>query len=100
MTRNNKVTVWHAGKAAVFDCIIGNISLKDAKNGIKQYGYHDDSEISVRIFTDADLEADISDCVRLGAHSGNADRGSDFKITEIRDNRRGASPHYKIICGK
>ena len=100
MMRSNKVTVWHAGKATVFECITGIVSVKDAKNGIKQYGYHDNSEFSVRIFTRTDINADIGDCVRLGEHSGNADRSSDFKITEIRDNRRGASPHYKIICGK
>lgn len=98
--RKGSVTIWHGGKATTFDCIIGSISVKDDKNGIKQYGYHDASTISVRIFTETAMEADIGDCVRLGTHSGNADRNGDYKITEIRDNRRGASPHYRIICGK
>ena len=97
---DKNVTIWH-GKTPKSDvCAIGAILKKDAKNGIKQYGYHDASSMTVRIFTNRELAADIGDFIRVGICEGAGDRSLDFRITEVRDNRKGAAPHYKLICGR
>lgn len=79
-------------------CVVSKILDKNAKNGIKQHGYYDASGITARIFTRGEISAGIGDPVRFD--DGDFDRAGDLRITEIYDNRRGVTPHYKIVCGK
>ncbi|MDD6735730.1 MAG: hypothetical protein PUE13_05395 [Clostridiales bacterium] len=100
MTNKSCITIWHDGMPEVYDGTVGNASERDIKNGIKQHGYHDASAMSVRIFTKSKLSAGIGDFIRPGTHQDDGDRNSDLRITEIHDNRKGAAPHYRLVCGR
>lgn len=53
-------------------------------------------EGSVRIMTDEDIDARPGDYISLYGDS-EPNKGRDYMITAIRDNRRGGLPHWRIV---
>ena len=96
----NTVTVWHNGIRRCYPLISARKIISVDKNGIKQKGFFDSSKCTLRIPAKADAEFSIGDFARIGEHTGDADRRTDFKIMEIHGNLRGAIPHYRLICEK
>lgn len=93
-----KVTVWHKGKRYCFPLMSERLVISTDKNGIKQRGFFDSSICTLRIPAKSEIEFDIGDFVRVGEHTGDADRATDFKVMKIINNLRGTTPHYKLVC--
>lgn len=91
------VKILHNGITCTYAGIVGENVKKDEKNGMKQHGYHDASGMSIRIFTQDALSADVGDTVWT---DGEPSRSNSMRVTEIHDNRRGVNPHYRIVCGR
>lgn len=98
MINETCATLWHNGTRCFFPRVSARICTSIDKNGIKQKGFFDDSSCTLRILTETELELSIGDLVRLGRHSGDADRNADFKVMKIYNNLRGATPHYRLVC--
>lgn len=98
MLNETCVTLWHSGTRYFFPGVSARICSSIDKNGIKQKGFFDNSVCTLRIPSKAELEISIGDFVRLGKHSGNADRNADFKVMKIYNNLRGVAPHYRLVC--
>lgn len=94
----SKVTVWHNGVRLCLPLISSRTVISEYKNGIKQKGFFDSSKCTLRVSANSEIGFSIGDFVRLGEHTGDADRTADFKITEIFNNLRGTTPHYKLVC--
>ena len=101
MTTMHSVTVWHPDESGflcrVFHAHINMMNQID-KSGIKQKGFYSSSQCKFRIPTIEKIDVYVGDYVRVGEYSGNPDRTKDFKITEIADNRRGGTPHYRLLA--
>ena len=93
-----KVTVWHNGKRQCFPLISARTVISEDKNGIKQKGFFESSVCTVRIPAKSETEFSIGDFVRIGEHTGDANRDTDFKVTKIFSNLRGTAPHYRLVC--
>ena len=100
MNTGDFVTLWHNGESCVLPLISARFRSAVNKNGIKQKGFFAENVCTLRIFSETGLEIAAGDYVRLGKHTGNADRSSDFKVMKIYDNLRGTTPHYKLVCEK
>ncbi|MCR4692509.1 MAG: hypothetical protein K5664_01345 [Firmicutes bacterium] len=100
MITQSFATIWHDGKRCIFPILSAKMVSSIDKNGIKQKGFFDSSTCLLRIFTKTELEISVGDFVRLGKHSGEADRVEDFKVMKICNNLRGTTPHYKLVCEK
>lgn len=100
MITETYATLWHNGTRYLSPVISVKIYSSIDKNGIKQKGFFDSSECTLRIPAKQNLEISIGDFVRLGKHTGEADRAADFKIMRIHNNLRGTTPHYKLVCEK
>ncbi len=102
MTANNLVTIWHrCGDAFEKNCYKANILLKVSldKNGIKEKGLHYGTMCEIRIPSQKDIGASLGDYAGIGSCSDNEpDLRRDFKVIELSDNRRGGSPHFKIVA--
>lgn len=94
----NKVTVWHNGQRLCLPLISARTVISEDKNGIKQKGFFDSSKCTVRIPAKSEIGLSVGDFVRLGEHTGDADRVADFKVMKIYNNLRGITPHYKLVC--
>ena len=92
------VTVWHNGVRRCFPLISSKTVISADKNGIKQKGFFDSSECTLRIYKAEEADFSIGDFVRIGEHTGDADRNSDFKVMKIFNNLRGTTPHYRLVC--
>lgn len=95
-----KVTVWHKGERYCFPLMSLRITLETDKNGIKQRGFFDNSMCTLRIPAKSEFNFCIGDFVRIGEHTGGADRDTDFKVMKIINNLRGTTPHYRLVCEK
>lgn len=100
MNSRDFVTLWHNGEIRILPLISARLKAAANKNGIKQKGFFSEDTCTLRIFSEKALEIAAGDYVRLGKHTGNADRSSDFKVMKIYDNLRGTTPHYKLVCEK
>lgn len=98
MTGKVSVTVWHNGVPEIFRNVFVKLVSSVDKNGIKQRGFFDSSTCTVRIRCMGPKKFAIGDFMRIGEHTGEAMRGSDFRIMKISDNIRGTTPHYKLVC--
>ena len=96
MTAKAYVTVWHGGESYILPVISSRLGYAIDKNGMKQKGFFDSSKLVLRVPQNSEIA--IGDFVRLGRHSGDAERGSDFRVMEIYDNLRGITPHYRLVC--
>ncbi len=106
MTTNAKVTLWHFDKntesfrRAVFENVYVSRKEKISKNRIKQRGFYSEDNCKIRIPTQENIEAAVGDYVYIGESSSEIpDRSMALKLVEISDNRRGASPHWRLSCG-
>ncbi len=54
---------------------------------------------SVRLMTREDIRAVPGDYVSLGL-AEEPDKGRDFYITAVKDNRRGNLPHWRLLVGR
>jgi len=97
---DNSVTIWHNGIAEYFDKVSLNHNTAIDKNGIKQTGFFNNSKCIIRIPTNKPILISIGDYVRIGKHTGTYNRNTDFVVMEIKENFRGSTPHYKVVCEK
>lgn len=100
MICDSSVTIWHNGIAYYYDKVSLNHKIAIDKNGIKQTGYFNSSSCVLRIPTEKTIDISIGDYVRIGKHTGNHNRNTDFAVMEIKENFRGSTPHYKVVCKK
>ena len=100
MNTVNCVTLWHNGEISVLPLISVRVSSAIDKNGIKQRGFFAENICTLRIFAEKELDIAAGDYLRLGKHTGNADRNADFKVMKIYNNLRGTTPHYRLVCEK
>ena len=106
MSRNNAITIWHyaddletSSRKVFFNASIIH-TQKISKNGIKQKGFYMGDSFDIRIFTAEEIDAVIGDYLMYGVQMNDSpDREKSHKIIEVRDNRRGTNPHWRIICG-
>lgn len=83
-----------AGKYTFFDAE-GSVYMKErirTEDGGAKRCY----EGSVRIMTEADLDISPGDYMSLKKNE-KPEKGEDWLITAVRDNRRGGLPHWRII---
>ena len=106
MKRDKTVTVWHfvdeseEVERKVFRSCHIRIIRKLSKNGIKQKGFYMGNSADVRIFTLEDIATAPGDYLSDGeVYSVYPDVETSLKIIEVRDNRRGTQPHWRILCG-
>lgn len=108
LTMNDKytVTVWHYDEESdipirkTYIGMVENSAKKITKNGIKQKGFYFGDSMSVRIFTDDEINITPGDYICCGEYIYTyPDRNNSQKIVEVRDNRRGGNPHWRILCG-
>lgn len=105
MKRDYTVTVWHFEDdkvpiRKVFKNSCKKTIHKLCKNGIKQKGFYDGDSTDVRIFTTEDIGIMPGDFLSDGeCFDAYPDRETSQKIIEVRDNRRGVNPHWRILCG-
>ena len=106
MKNNYLVTIWHYNEESdipvrkTFNGAVDNSSKKITKNGIKQKGFYFGDNMSIRIFTEEEIEVAPGDYACQGdCGFAYPDRENSQKIVEVRDNRRGANPHWRILCG-
>lgn len=95
---SRKVTVWHNGNRKCLPLMSERKVLSADKNGIKQKGFFDASCCTLRISAKEKAEFSVGDFVRVGEHTGDADRYADYKVMKIYENLRGTTPHYKLVC--
>lgn len=106
MKAERTITIWQFNEDSqtFVKCVFKNAHLhirrKVAKSGIKEKGFHLSSTTVVRIPTRDNIDVACGDYITCGEHHGcEPDYSDAFKVTEICDNRRGYSPHWKISCG-
>ena len=105
MNHNYTVTVWHFAEdevpmRKVFKNACRKTVHKLSKNGIKQKGFYTGDSSYVRIFTNEDIGVIPGDYLLDGeSYTDFPGMESSQKIIEVRDNRRGANPHWHILCG-
>lgn len=100
------ITLWHFGKDAesaarqVFKNVCVNFVRGLTKSGIKEMGLHSKDAAVVRIPTNKYIDVACGDYIRIGEYEDEMpDRGNALKVVAISDNRRGASPHWRLSCG-
>lgn len=106
MQVNSNITIWHfdddkeAYSSKIICGVYADEIKKIAKNGIKQKGFFDAKTLRVRIPTTEDICVFPGDYVRVGKYDEAApEKMHCFKVNEIKDNRRGGQPHWRISCG-
>lgn len=106
MTTKDCITLWHLkdNKTGFLRSFFSkaHVHTRDSftKSGIKEKGFHPSGTASVRIPTNEKIVVSPGDYIQVGEHSGDEpDYGNAFRITAVSDNRRGASPHWKLLCG-
>lgn len=77
----------------VFDDVLVKHIQSCGRQGINHSGIIDTSKLSVRIFTEKELNVGCGDRLLLKTR-GNM---SEFTVCEISDNRVGTKPHYRIL---
>lgn len=95
---SKKVTVWHNGNRQCLPLMSERLVFSADKNGIKQKGFFDASCCTLRISAKEKTEFSVGDFVRIGEHTGDADRYADYKVMKIFENLRGTTPHYRLVC--
>ena len=100
------VTIWHFDDEKdvpvrkVFAGILENAVYKMSKNGIKQKGFYLGDGMGVRIFTEEEIGITPGDYICKGdCKEPFPDGLNSRKIVEVRDSRRGANPHWRVLCG-
>ncbi len=99
------VTIWHFGDLdvparKVFKNVSMDTTRRIEKNGIKQKGFFDVTDVTVRIFVTKEigvLPGDylyIGECLEEMPPIENA-----LKVIEVKDNRRGGQKHWRVVCG-
>lgn len=104
MTTNGSITVWHYDD--VNECYtkkkFDSVSMQNVQKSSSALGKGTRTETHVckiRIPTTANVGLYLGDYVRIGLSTDNApERGCDMVINEITDNRRGANPHWRVLC--
>ena len=106
MQASFNITIWHFdddkeeySRQVICGVYVDGVK-KIAKNGIKQKGFFDAKTLRVRIPARKDIFVFLGDYVRVGKYDEDApDKVHCFKVNEIKDNRRGGQPHWRISCG-
>lgn len=106
MQANSKITVWHFDEDSQeysrrnICGVYVDITERISKNGIKQKGFFDAKILRVRIPTTKEISVCPGDYVRVGVHNEDEPKKMFcFKVNEVKDNRRGGQPHWRISCG-
>ncbi len=106
MKSNCSVTLWHldgAGKRwhrKVLKNAFSSYREKLSKSGIKQVGFYSSDFCTIRIPGSERLVVSVGDYVRIGEYRElEPERTLAMKVIEVRDNRCGSSPHWKLLCG-
>ncbi len=105
MRTDKVVTIWHFGDSnspvrKVFKNVCLDSVKRIEKNGIKQKGFFDGTDATVRIFCAEEIGVMpgdylyIGECFDVLPPIENA-----LKIIEVKDNRRGGQKHWRIVCG-
>lgn len=98
------ITVWHYdGKdyhKTVYTGVHVRVIEATLKHGIHQNGFTGGSKVTARIYTPARPEIACGDRLYPGIGGAEPDFCTDFKVTEIRDNRVGSErvKHVLIIA--
>lgn len=100
------VTLWHWGDSGesaerkVFRGVHIYQSESIEKSGIKEKGFHKAGKVIVRIPGNKDAQIACGDYLGIGECIGDLpDYSKAVKIVSVTDNRRGRSPHIKLVCG-
>lgn len=104
MTTNGSITVWHYDEEN--ECYIkkkfDGVSMHNVQKSSSALGKGTRTKTRVckiRIPTLLEAGLSLGDYVRIGLSTDDApERGCDMVITEIADNRRGANPHWRVLC--
>ncbi len=106
MKHKDVITIWHFDREKdlwekqVFSNVSVAKSDKISKNGIKQKGFYSHDNMIIRIPTEAFIDVLPGDFVMMGKTLENIPQRELLdKIIEVRDNRRGLVPHFKLVCG-
>jgi len=100
------VTVWHfddnseVPERRIFNDVYFDGTNRISKNGIKQKGFYNGTGCGVRIPTSDESFVLPGDYLEVGKSSCDyPDRDKCLKVIEVKDNRRGGMPHWRITCG-
>ncbi len=106
MKAEDSITLWHfeEGGERVTRLFFSGVHLyfqkRITKSGIKEKGFHREESAVVRIPGENDIPVACGDYFMKGQHTDDEpDYSRAFKVTEICDNRKGLSPHWKLSCG-
>ena len=105
MKTDKVVTIWHFNESDLpVRKVFWNVCLESVKriekNGIKQKGFFDGTNATVRIFSSEDIGALPGDYLFVGeSFDAYPDSEDCIKIVEVKDNRRGTNKHWRIVCG-
>lgn len=100
------ITIWHfeddlhSPVRTVYKGVHLDYTRKILKNGIKQKGFYDGDCCVARIPIKKEIGVVPGDYLTVeesDEEMPNPDNS--MKIIEVKDNRRGGQPHWKIICG-
>lgn len=104
MTTNAIITVWHYDEER--ECYIRKTFEKvwvhnvyKHKDAGSAHGKITGRVCKIRIPAIYDVGLRLGDYVRVGRHTSEMpERGIDMVITEIADNVKGSSPHWRVLC--
>lgn len=106
MKHKDIITIWRFNREEDVwtKQVFSNVSVakvnKISKNGIKQKGFYSHGNMIIRIPTEIIIEVMPGDFVMLGKTLESAPQRELLeKIIEVRDNRKGLVPHFKLVCG-
>lgn len=106
MISNGIITVWHHNlesglwERRVFRGVRISKTDRISKNGIKHTGFYSGNSGIVRIPISTVILVCPGDYVAFGEITDEKpNKDISEKIIEVRDNRRGLVPHYKIVFG-
>ena len=105
MKTDKVVKIWYFGNSdtpirEVFKNVCLDATRKIEKNGIKQKGFFDGANATVRIFTREEIDVSPGDYLYVGeCYEVLPPIENALKIIEVKDNRRGGQKHWRIVCG-
>lgn len=106
MKAESAVTFWHFSDNAdvpqrrVYKNAYIDSVNRISKNGIRQKGFFDAKSCTVRIPLAEEFVILPGDYMTIGEDTAEFfDVENSLKIMEVKDNRRGSNPHWKILCG-
>ena len=101
MTTNEVITIWHYDEEAekyTAQYFMAHVHHTKKRASANDKGASARSILKIRIPMTEDAGLHLGDYVFIGATAVGPARGKDWKICEIADNRRGSSPHWRVLC--